>query len=71
MSQPNSKQNGKRCAWEAPRLIELKIRAHTKSRTEAQDASQPAAPVPPTAPKSKLGFSFEWGFPLAFRGAED
>jgi hypothetical protein len=66
----NSKTSVRKCAWEPPRLIELEISAQTKSRRDADDVSRPTEPLPPTGPTTKLGFAFEWGFPLAYRGAK-
>lgn len=69
MSKAGDSTRGAR-AWEPPRLIELEINAHTKSRRDAEDASRPTEPPPPTAPTNKLGFAFEWGLPLAYRGTK-
>lgn len=54
-------------AWEPPALIELKIGAETKSNRDGGRARQVPAPPPPAAPMTKLGFSFEWAFPLSSR----
>ena len=68
MSQPrNSTTSDQRRAWEPPRLVELKINAHTKSRPDADDTPRPAEPPLPTAPSNKLGFAFEWALPLAYQ----
>lgn len=65
----NSKTGVDKCTWEPPRLIELKIGAQTKSRND-DDALRPTQPQPPAAPSTKLGFAFEWGLPLAYRGTK-
>jgi hypothetical protein len=58
------KAGAERAAWEKPALVELKIGTETKSNRDAED---PAEPPPPGAPMTKLGFSFEWGFPMSSR----
>jgi hypothetical protein len=60
----------KRRAWQPPALTVLAIGRETKSspRNAAQSSgSNPAEPLPPAAPASKLGFSVEWAFPLSAR----
>jgi hypothetical protein len=55
-----------RSAWEVPAFTELKISAETRSqRDNSTTADQP--PLPVAAPAAKLGFSFEWAFPLTTR----
>jgi hypothetical protein len=62
--------NTKRRAWLPPALIVLAIGRETKSShrdaAQASDSSQ-KEPQPPAAPATKLGFSFEWAFPLSAR----
>jgi hypothetical protein len=53
--------------WEPPALVEMRIGTETKSSRDPQDAAQPKEPPQPSAPVSKLGFYFEWGFPLSSR----
>jgi hypothetical protein len=56
--------------WEPPALVEMKIGAGTKSSRDPEDAAQLKAPSLPAAPTSKLGFYFEWGFPLSSRATK-
>jgi len=66
---------GARRAWEPPALTRLAIGTETKSSgsdTTAADSEtlgpgQPAHPPAPASPATKLGFSFEWSFPLSAR----
>ena len=53
--------------WEPPALVEMKIGTLTKSGRDPEDAPRPKEPPQPAAPTSKLGFYFEWGFPLSSR----
>jgi hypothetical protein len=53
--------------WEPPALVEMKIGAQTKSGRDPEGATQSKEPPQPAAPTSKLGFYFEWGFPLSSR----
>jgi len=62
----------KRRAWHPPQARKLAIGAETRAATERaglNSSSQPqfAQPEPPVAPKTKLGFSVEWAFPLSAR----
>jgi hypothetical protein len=60
----------KRRAWQPPVLTVLPIGRETKSshRNAAQaSVSSQAEPQPPAPPATKLGFSFEWAFPLSAR----
>jgi len=61
-------------SWEPPALTKLAIGTETKSsgknESEAESTSsggQRVEPGGPAAPATKLGFSFEWAFPLAAR----
>ena len=64
---PGSCKTGEdHAAWEKPALTELKIGTETKSNCGAE-GSQAGAPLPPAAPTTKLGFSFEWAFPMSSR----
>ncbi|HWV52538.1 MAG TPA: hypothetical protein VNZ93_08170 [Pseudorhodoplanes sp.] len=54
-----------RRAWEAPAMTEVPIAAATKAA--GAGAGTNSNPPAPTAPTSKLGFSFEMSFPLAVR----
>jgi hypothetical protein len=64
---PKTDAGDGRCAWERPSLVEMKIGTQTKSRRDREDLTQPKEPPHPSAPTSKLGFYFEWGFPLSSR----
>jgi hypothetical protein len=66
----NSEADGGRRAWEPPALVEMKIGTETKSGRDPNDATQPKEPPQPAAPTSKLGFYFEWGFPLSSRATK-
>jgi hypothetical protein len=55
-----------RRAWQAPTVVKMPINSETKS-PPAQGMSAPAEPSPPAEPASKLGFTFEMGFPLSAR----
>jgi hypothetical protein len=53
-------------AWEPPTVTKLAIGTQTKSgRDDGQ--KRRAQPKPPAAPTTKLGFAFEWAFPLSVR----
>ena len=64
-----------RRAWEPPALTRLAIGTETKSagknepgaEMQTSAADKLAQPKPPAAPATKLGFSFEWAFPLSAR----
>lgn len=63
-----------RQAWEPPALTKLAIGTETKSSSKNEfgvelktSGDQPAEPGAPAAPTTKLGFSFEWAFPLSAR----
>jgi hypothetical protein len=62
-----------RRVWEPPALTRLAIGTETKSSAknelgaEAPGPDKLADPGPPAAPATKLGFSFEWAFPLSAR----
>jgi hypothetical protein len=73
-----SKTAAARQAWEPPALTKLAIGTETKSsrKNESRNESravlktsgdQPPEPGAPAAPATKLGFSFEWAFPLSAR----
>jgi hypothetical protein len=66
----NSESGDGRRKWEPPALVEIKIGAETKSSRDPDDATQPKEPPQPAAPTSKLGFYFEWGFPLSSRATK-
>ena len=54
--------------WEAPTFTKLPIVSRTGSGANvANDPSRAAEPVAPGQPLSKLGFSFEWSFPMSSR----
>ena len=63
----NSETGEGRRMWEPPTLVEMKIGTATKSSRDPEDATQPKEPPQPAAAVSKLGFYFEWGFPLSSR----
>ncbi|MGA8614109.1 MAG: hypothetical protein WB760_21025 [Xanthobacteraceae bacterium] len=68
VSQPeNSAADDERRTWEPPALVEMKIGTETKSSRDPEDAALSKEPPQPAAPVSKLGFYFEWGFPLSSR----
>ena len=62
-------------AWEPPAITKLAIGKETKSTarkgravsSEPSRAEQLAQPQPPSVPAAKLGFAFEWAFPLSAR----
>lgn len=63
-----------RRAWEPPALTKLAIGTETKSSGKKESdaelkssGDQMAEPGAPAAPATKLGFSFEWAFPLSAR----
>jgi hypothetical protein len=62
-----------RQAWEPPALTKLAIGTETKSSSKNESGSElktsgdQPKPEAPAAPATKLGFSFEWAFPLAAR----
>jgi hypothetical protein len=66
----NSEAGDRRRTWEPPALVEMKIGTETKSSRDPEDAMQPKEPPPPAAPMTKLGFYFEWGFPLSSRATK-
>ena len=53
--------------WEPPNFIERKIAEATKSEREDRHSVQSTEPPLPPPPADKLGFSFEWAFPLSKR----
>ena len=57
-----------RPTWEAPTFTKLPIASGTGSGANvANDPSRAVEPVAPGQPLSKLGFSFEWSFPMSTR----
>jgi len=63
-----------RRAWEPPALTKLAIGTETKSSGNNESDAEPTSsggqlvePGAPAAPATKLGFSFEWAFPLSAR----
>ncbi len=66
---------GTRRAWEPPAMTTLAIGTETKSARdtwksgglETSGSAQPGFAQPPAPPATKLGFSFEWSFPLSAR----
>jgi hypothetical protein len=63
-----------RRAWEPPALTKLAIGTETKSSGKNESEAEPTSsdgqlvePSAPAAPATKLGFSFEWAFPLSAR----
>ncbi len=62
-------------AWEPPALTKLAIGTETKSsgdnkpgtQLESAGGDKLAQPSAEAAPATKLGFSFEWAFPLSAR----
>jgi hypothetical protein len=61
-------------AWEPPALTKLAIGTETKSSGKNESETEPTSsgarrvePGGPAAPATKLGFSFEWAFPLSAR----
>jgi hypothetical protein len=54
--------------WEAPAFTKLPIVSHTGSGANvANDPPRVVEPAAPGQPLSKLGFSFEWSFPMSSR----
>jgi hypothetical protein len=54
--------------WEAPAFTKLPIVSRTGSGANvADDPPRVAEPAAPGQPLSKLGFSFEWSFPMSSR----
>ena len=54
--------------WEAPAFTKLPIAGRTGSGTNvANDPARAVEPAAPGQPLSKLGFSFEWSFPMSSR----
>lgn len=63
-----SGENRKRRVWEAPAMTELPIATQTRSAATTGAASSEPTDLPsPSAPATKLGFSFEMSFPLSVR----
>jgi len=61
-------------AWEPPALTRLAIGTETRSSGKNDSEAEPTGsdvqrvePGGPAAPATKLGFSFEWAFPLSAR----
>lgn len=63
--------SGAHPVWEAPTFTKLPIISRTGSSagSVASDGSSPRVvePAAPGQPLSKLGFSFEWSFPMSSR----
>jgi hypothetical protein len=54
--------------WEAPAFTRLPIASGTGSGANVANEPTPAVePAAPGRPVSKLGFSFEWSFPMSTR----
>jgi hypothetical protein len=54
--------------WEAPAFTKLPIVSRTGSGANvAKDPPRVVEPAAPGQPLSKLGFSFEWSFPMSSR----
>jgi hypothetical protein len=54
--------------WEAPAFTKLPIVSRTGSGANvANDLPRVVEPAAPGQPLSKLGFSFEWSFPMSSR----
>jgi hypothetical protein len=54
--------------WEAPAFTKLPIVSRTGSGANvANDPPRVVEPAAPGQPLSKLGFSFEWSFPMSSR----
>ena len=54
--------------WEAPAFTKLSIVSRTGSGANvANDPPRVVEPAAPGQPLSKLGFSFEWSFPMSSR----
>jgi hypothetical protein len=53
--------------WEAPAFTKLPIASRTGSGANVANGSPRAEPAAPGQPFSKLGFSFEWSFPMSTR----
>jgi len=62
-----SKVSVRRHGWEAPAFTELKIGTETRSECDGARTQPVEEPSLPSAPSDKLGFSFEWAFPLSKR----
>ena len=54
-------------AWEPPAITKLTARKGRAVSSEPSRAEQLAQPQPPSVPAAKLGFAFEWAFPLSAR----
>jgi hypothetical protein len=61
-------------AWEPPALTKLAIGTETRSSGNSESEAEPTnsggqlvEPGGPPTPATKLGFSFEWAFPLSAR----
>ena len=63
IGQSKDKRNS---TWEPPKVTKTAI-AETKSASPVTNDPALAEPRPPSAPATKLGFSFEMAFPLAAR----
>ena len=63
----SSKKAGQRRAWEAPTITVLNIHTETKFIGASDGKRQLAEPAPSPTYTNKLGFSFEWAFPLSVR----
>ncbi len=62
-SSPDARPN-----WEAPAFTKVPIASRTGAGTNvATDPARAVEPVAPGQPLSKLGFSFEWSFPMSSR----
>ena len=53
--------------WKAPAFTKLPIAGGTGSGANVANGSPLAEPAAPGHPLSKLGFSFEWAFPMSTR----
>lgn len=54
--------------WEAPAFTKMPIVSRTGSGANvANDPPRAVEPAAPGQPLSKLGFSFEWSFPMSSR----
>jgi hypothetical protein len=67
----SGEKSGAKRVWQPPTATRLPIGTETRSSPQgAADAEQPAHPMPPGTPSTKLGLSFELAFPLSARFGE-
>jgi hypothetical protein len=67
MPQSDDPISAERRQWERPTITELKVGTETKANDRGGPGPQQAEPPQPAASSTKLGFAFEWAFPLSAR----